>query len=256
MPRPFAKRTIIRRMLRKFFADQFRMLDLLPEYAVSVKRLGWDKAWGPAVLCIAYCILWFRTDPPPWYVTMAFICGLILIVGYYLWRADHIRLIPQLTVADTPHLQETPVEQGNERRIFVRIRTKVLNGFSRHRVSGHLLRVYKRWGDEEWELTEMGERILLDWSHYGAVPITIYPSGGQYLNICWRSSSIDILIPSCTPRPSRWREVFNDSATFRFDVEITSKDCLPVKASVMVTSTGNESNKPTVKVVRTEEAGK
>ena len=235
----------MRNLLQRF--KRFRKEHLLFQYFTLVFTRWQAVLWGGSVLAVAFGWHFVTADwPYPVKVTACVVA--LFFAGYYVWRADHIRLIPKLEVVAKAHLQETPVEQGTERRIFVQIEPKCLTDSPVTECLGHLLRVYKRWGNEEWELTEMNERILLEWSHYGSVPITLYPSGGQYLNICWRTTSLNVIIPACNPRPSRWREVFDSVGTFRFDVEITSRECSPVHASVMVNIDQTEWNKPMVEV--------
>jgi hypothetical protein len=237
------------RRLFRWFRSRFHTFDLLPEYFTAATQRAVDILWGvalPFLVWMAYSL--FKT-PAPWINWLAMVAALFL-AGYYVWRADHVRLLPKLEISEAPHLQETPVEQGTERRIFVQIEPKCLTDSPVVECLGHLLEVYKKWGEGEWELTDMKERLLLEWSHYSSIPITLYPSGGQYLNICWRTNNINMIIPACNPRPSRWREVFDGVGTFRFDIEITAANCSPVRASVMVNTDLTEWNKPKVTVQR------
>ncbi len=189
----------------------------------------------------------FITADWPYPVKVSACVAALFFAGYYVWRADHIRLLPQLEVSTTVHLQETPT-QGKDRRVFVQIEPKCLTDSPVVECQGHLLRVYNRWGKEDWSLTEMRERLLLEWSHYGSIPVTIYPSGGLYLNICWRPDNLRIIVPCCNPVPSRAKEVFDSVGTFRFDIEITAKDCSPIQASVMVNIDETKWNQPKVEV--------
>jgi hypothetical protein len=220
------------------------------EYLGAMWGHAWEIWWGAGVVGLICTALTLYYAPSRWIlgwvVALAF-----LVAGYYTWRPYHIHSIPKFGVAKIPHLQETPVEQGKERRIFVQIEPKCLTDSPVTECRGHLLRVYNRWDKEEWRLTDMSERLLLEWSHYGIVPITLYPSGGQYLNICWRPNNLRVIVPCCSPAPSRWREVFDSVGTFKFDIEITSKECLPVQVSVTVNIDETEWNKPKVTVSNT-----
>jgi len=141
---------------------------------------------------------------------------------------------------------ETPTGVA-ERRVYVQVEPNCLTTAPVSRCEGHLLRVYKRSGDaEEWRLTEMKERLPLEWSRMGQVPVTLYPSGGQYLNVCHRGSQLTVIIPAVHPLPLRWREVFDSVGTFRFEIEITAEDCEPVHAFVDVSLDDREWNTPDV----------
>jgi hypothetical protein len=228
----------------KVRSETFR---LLPDYGKAMAKAWINILFGETVVSAVFLVWWAVTNPknPP--LIFAFVIAMF-VAGYFVWRADHIRLTPKLGISCERHLQETPVEQGKERRVFVQIEPTCLSEAPVIECQGHLLRVYNRWADEEWSLTEMRERLLLDWSHYGTDPITLYPSGGQYLNVCWRQNNIQTLIPCCTPVPSRWREAFDNVGTYKFDIELTAKDCPPVQVSVTVNIDKTEWNQPNVTV--------
>jgi hypothetical protein len=243
------------RTILQWLKERFRSFDYLPEYFHAVRLHFLDVTWGIGVgAAVPYMIYGlyslFKTPPP--LVNWLALVGAVFLAGYYLWRADHTRLLPQLEVATTAHLQETPVEQSGERRIFVQIEPQCVTDSPVTECLGHLLRVYHCWKEGEWDLTNLHERLLLGWSHYGSVPVTLYPSGGQYLNICWRPDHLRMIIPCCDPLPSRWREVFDSVGNFRFDIEITAKDCLPVQVSVIVNIDETEWNRPKVMIIPVE----
>ena len=172
---------------------QFRLLDLFPEYFVSIKRLGWDKAWGPALVCIAYCMWWFSKDGPPWYVTMAFICGLILVTGYYLWREDHIRLIPKLELGDIVVIRIPPNLAAQK---FVQLTVKSANDGTINDCRGQLLRVSK-WSarQSEWQPTQIDGTIDLLWSELDVPNITLEPGAPRRLVIfAIENNNWDILV--------------------------------------------------------------
>jgi len=244
---------------RRWLIKRFRTFDYAADYFKAALGHFGDVFWGAAVgagigsilgVSVPFLILalYSQFQTPPRFLNWLAILFAVILAGYYVWRADHVRLTPKLGISLERHLQETPVEQGKERRVFVQIEPTCLSDAPITECQGHLLRVYNRWAKEAWSLTEMRERLLLEWSHYGAAPITLYPSGGQYLNVCWRQNSIRILIPCSSPVPSRWREEFDNVGTYRFDIEITAKDCPPVQVSVTVNIDETNWNKPEVAV--------
>jgi hypothetical protein len=228
LPRPIGEGSITHLMrIPKFLKSQYHMLDLFPEYINSIKRLGWDKAWGPAVACIAYCVWWFRTAPPPWYVTMAFICGLILIVGYYLWRADHVRLIPQLNIAGT-RLEDMPIPIDEHRadvRTFCQLVPKCLTESPVYECRGHLREV-RRWNVDRWQVTSLGP-LVLRWGNVADNEITLHPGAENVLNVCFITHSTRQVSP-CVDADITWQAVFaafprqpGGVEAYQFDVCIT-----------------------------------
>lgn len=241
------------RTILKWLKGRFRSFDYLPEYFHAVRLHFLDVTWGIGVGAVVPYMIYglyslFKTPPP--LVNWLALVGALFLAGYYLWRADHVRLIPRIEVSCAAHLQETPVIQSHERRVYVQIEPRCMTDSPVVECSGHLLRVYNRWTDtDDWKLTDMDERLLLGWSHYGIAPITLYPSGGQYLNVCWRPNNLNVIVPACDPLPARWKEAFDNVGTYKFDIEITAKDCLPARASVLANIDSTAWNKPTVDVV-------
>src|SRR4051812_21811022 len=85
---------------------RFHTFDLLSDYFLSVKQTAWDLLWGASIPSVAYCAWWF-VETPPARITFAYFLCLFFISGYYLWRADHIRLTPRIGVRGLK-FQSTP----------------------------------------------------------------------------------------------------------------------------------------------------
>src|SRR5947207_806114 len=80
---------------------RFRTFDHLLEYFHAVRLHFLDVIWGIGVgAAVPYMILGlyslFKT-PPPLFNWLAII-GALFLAGYYLWRANHIRLVPSIEV--------------------------------------------------------------------------------------------------------------------------------------------------------------
>jgi len=228
----------------KWFKRRFKELDLLEKY-FPLLFTRWQAAlWGGSVLAVAFG--WhFITADWPYPVKVCACVTALFFAGYYLWRADHVRLLPQLSIGRVV-VQETPTDATGERRaVFVQIEPICMGDAPVEECRGHLLRVYRRYlGENEWTLTQMNERLDLEWSHKGYAPLTLYKSGGQNLNICSHGNGVTIIVPAVSPLPSRWREVFDSTGSFRFDIEITAKDCAPLNASVSVSVDGCKWSEP------------
>lgn len=236
------------------------MLDLFPEYIMSVKNLGWDKAWGPAVLCIAYCLSWFRATPPPWYVTMVFICGLIMIVGYHLWRADHIRLIPKLKISET-RFQDTPVTYGGltvDQRTFVQLIPECLTDAPVYECVGYLQKIEKSIGEDQWEELPLDRNLILNW---GAGKVELHPKSEIPLNVFFVQRDTKQVIPAIKRDADIPVQKFDTALMkepiLRFYVQITCCDRVnghfesipPVGACVEVRFVGPNKLRPQVNLI-------
>jgi hypothetical protein len=64
---------------------------LLWDYWLAVKEHAWETFWGAGVIGIVITIITLYYPPSrtylPWVVAWA-----VLVAGYYVWRADHVRL--------------------------------------------------------------------------------------------------------------------------------------------------------------------
>jgi hypothetical protein len=240
LPRPSGQGSITPRMaFLRFVKAQFLLLDLFPDYIVSIKRLGWDKAWGPAVLCIAYCVWWFRPQPPPWYVTMAFICGLVLITGYYLWRADHVQLIPKLTI-DKSNLQVTAANDGSK-RLFAQLIVKSSSEQSVDDCAGFINEIFK-WSHETgtWR-SVMDQPLPLMWGNIDGLLCTLWPGMAQPLNIFFVANTGDRVgeMHPWNKSVPNWilavLELKRPGDIFKFDILVGAKGGVSVRASLIVT---------------------
>lgn len=181
---------------------------------------------------------------PPWAIALFFIWALI-VAGYFSWRVDHLRLMPKFEIREFC-IQETPTE-GLQRKVYVQLIPRCLTDATIKECQGNLLRVFKQIvGGSDWALTAMNEPLHLEWSYHGAGPLMLKPGIDQRLNVCFRINDLSMLIPTVIPLPSRWRDVFNSTGTFRFDIRVTAEDCAAVDVSIAVSLDDCEWNKPKV----------
>lgn len=87
----------------------------------------------------------------------------LLIAGYYVWRADHVRLVPTLETGDI-HRKYTRTDKPNEKRRFVQVAVKCRTEGPVEDCGGQLLGVFKLVNGG-WETTQIDETNDLLWSY-------------------------------------------------------------------------------------------
>jgi hypothetical protein len=90
---------------------------------------------------------------------------------------------------------------------------------------------------------------VLEWSLSGYSPRDLYPNIPQRLNVCFRANTFEIIQPTLQAPPLSWFETFDTTASFRFDIQITSSDCAPANVSVSVCISGRKWNEPAVRIL-------
>ena len=225
-----------------------------------------------AMLILASTIYSFLTTPQPfvdiplplpfalpklplaWAAVIALV-GIAFIVfegGYRLQREGCARLVPKFAVKQYEILP-TPTTQVNVNRTYVQVVPKCLTDAPVHGCQGHLLRVYRKSGDEEnWQPTAMKEPLALGWSTKDTSPLTLQPGIDQRLNVCFRDNHPTAkLIPATSDfTPLLWGTIPNPAGIFRFEIRVTASDCPSVDISVDVTFDRCEWDKPIVKLTQ------
>jgi hypothetical protein len=252
LPRPRQGSRLLPIMHRfwKFLKAHYRAYDLLSDYLRSIKHAGWDVIWAPLLPSIAYWLLWFRPNPPAWWVTLIYAVWVVIISSYFIWRPLHVRLTPQFDVRKLIPMP-TETETKREMNMFIQIVPECLSDAPVLECSGRLLRVCKRHSDdEEWAVTNLNAPMYLGWDYYGCDPLTIHKGIEQRLNVCYWSSAHLFILPAITPMPSKVRVIFNSTGTFKFDIRITAKECEPVDVAVTVNLDSREWDKPVLKLIK------
>ena len=234
------------RPIGQWFKRRFKELDHLEEY-FPLLFTRWQAAiWGGSVLAVAFG--WrFITSDWPYPVKLTACVVALFFAGYYVWRADHLKLIPKLEVKRFC-LQRTRTTDPNEFRVYVQVIPECLTKAPVNGCLGKLLRVRKRSAPNvEWETTELNEPLDLEWSYDAAHPLSINPGVGQRLNVCWISNIAEQIVPTVSPLPLHYQSVFNHTDTFRFDIHIIATDCPPVDVSLSI-RIGDKWDKPFVEI--------
>ncbi len=81
----------------KWLNKRFGTFDLLPEYFTAAGQQIQNVLWG-ALLPFLVWGIWFIVGTPPVWINWTAVLLALFIAGYYVWRADHIRLEKKLEV--------------------------------------------------------------------------------------------------------------------------------------------------------------
>jgi hypothetical protein len=235
---------------RRWIKRRFQELDFLEKY-FRILFTRWQAAiWGGSVLAVAFSWHFITSDWPP-YVKLTMCVVALFFAGYYVWRTDHIRLTPKFVVTKLCPPNETDTEDTNQTNLFIQIIPECLSDAPVHGCRARVLQVSKRFENEdEWRLTTMDSPLFLEWDYYGACEFTLEPGIRQRLNICWWSNRSRLIIPSVNPLPSKFRNVFNDFETFKFDIRFTAREAEPVDVSVLVSLRNRGWNNPIISLVQ------
>ncbi len=158
---------------------------------------------------------------------------------------------PEIRCTKLCPANETDTEDANQTNLFIQIIPECLSDAPVHGCRARVLQVSKRFeDDDEWQLTNMDSPLFLEWDYYGACEFTLEPGIRQRLNICWWSNRSRLIIPSVNPLPSKFRNVFNDLDTFKFDIRFTARDAEPVNVSVLVSLRNRGWNNPIISLIQ------
>jgi hypothetical protein len=75
----------------KWLNKRFGTFDLLPEYFTAAAGAMQNILWGALLPFLAWGI-WFIVGTPPMWINATAIGVALFLAGYYVWRADHVRL--------------------------------------------------------------------------------------------------------------------------------------------------------------------
>jgi hypothetical protein len=219
----------------------FRTFDHFPEYTRSALSSWNGILWGGSVTAALFLFLGAlglatKTAIYCWLVTALF------MAGYYVWRADHIRLMPKF-VFDQIDIQPTPLVNTSTGQtgscIYLQLYPRCLTDADIENCEPWLRSTCSRSDETEvWKLTEMNESVRLGWSHDDDPrrvppfpPITLQSGNERRLNVVCITSDNSIH-PIVHPTPLRAIEVLTCDKEFLFDIVIRGKDCPHVRLFV------------------------
>lgn len=238
LPRPFVGRSIL---AMYGFSRGFRAFvegfdwRLIRDYWKAVREHAWEIFWGSGVPGIIFTVYTLYYAPArvylPWAVAWA-----ILVAGYFIWRADHVRLVPKLGIGDiTMKYSGVGREHPDKKRRYVQVLVKCETEGPIKDCRGQLLNISK-WaeGAGEWYATHINETLDLEWSFVNdpQTVISLEHGAPRQLNVFWvENTHRDVVI--CTRFHPRLKVAPLDR--FKFDVRVAGEECPPVYASFEVT---------------------
>jgi hypothetical protein len=177
---------------------------------------------------VAYWLLWFRPNPPSGWITLIYALWIIFVSGYFLWRADHLRLIPQLDVIGTrfEDMQIALNEHLGEVRTFCQLVPKCKTESPVYECTGHLMQV-RRWSRNAWEITDLGP-LTLRWGNVQDNEITLHPGAENVLNVFYIRHS-DRQVCPYVDADITWEKVYStfirraaeEMEAYQFDICLT-----------------------------------
>jgi hypothetical protein len=91
---------------------RFSTFDLLPEYFTSAASEMQNILWGALLPFLAWGI-WFIVSTPPTWINVTALGLALFMAGYYVWRADHVRLQQKIEVTQVrSHTWDRQGRQG------------------------------------------------------------------------------------------------------------------------------------------------
>jgi hypothetical protein len=161
------------------------------------------------------------------WIRVAVFLWVLVIAGYYAWRADHLILMPKITLRfenRMPFKQPSPMEGIVGVKMFFRVFPDCSSPVPN--CTGHLLAVYREI-DGHWKPTLFNEAVLLTWADGRVGPITIEPRIGPYLNVFCTDSDEKEIMPCLAHPMLRTSAMFRKRSeekhmTFRFDIQVTN----------------------------------
>lgn len=160
----------------------------LPDYFAAV-RIEWvNVAWGVGVPAVAFILLWsLDVIESPKTIAYFFVWALFM-AGYYLWRANYVRLLPKFEIRRY-RIQPSP-NRPTGRSVWVQLELECMTDAIIEECQGWLLDIRHRYpensgiGDDEWEETAINEPLALGWSISDSYdPVTLYPGVPKRLNV-------------------------------------------------------------------------
>jgi hypothetical protein len=220
----------MRNWLQKF--KKFRREHLLFQYFTLVFTKWQAVLWGGSMLAVLWGIAFIVVNSLPasltWINWVAVIIALFF-AGYYIWRVDHVRLIPKLDIDDLS-MKYAPMGADKKRR-FVQIRVKCKTEGLIEDCRGQLLRILK-WSDGKWEPTHIDEALDLWWSFVDGPTVRLEDGAPRHLNV--------FFVENTSRNAITWSQIqlrlpYAPLDIFKFVVRVAAKDCPAEYISLRVT---------------------
>jgi hypothetical protein len=225
--------------MRRIFSwlkTRFETFALLPDYGKATAKQWMNILFGETVLGAVFLIWWALTNPknPP--LILIFVAAAIL-AGYFVWRADHVRLVPKFRLGDVGLRWVGMASTSTERRRYVYLQVECETEGEVKNCRGQLLRV-SRWsssptdGAGRWEVTHLNETLDLLWSYVDKTHVDLEYGAARQLNIFYVHNR-DRRMVTCAQYNPNLETI--PSERFKFDVRVAGDECLPRCTSIEVT---------------------
>ena len=155
--------------------------------------------WG-ALLPFLVWGIWFIVSSPPLWINITAVGLALFLAGYYVWRADHIQLIPGVRIAGTKY-KSTPfinARHDRDHRTFSQVVVRCLEKSPVYECVGRLQRV-ERLRDNEWEEVDIDGGLVLQWSNERQRSIEQHPGAEKALNVFYVEHSSREILPCVNP---------------------------------------------------------
>lgn len=216
--------------MRRIFTwlnKRFGTFDLLPEYFTAAGQQIQNVLWGALLPFLAWGI-WFIVGTPPTWVNATAVGVALFLSGYYVWRADHIRLQQRIKIGRVTRQRWTvPIEhgipgatRGADAFYFEVIGTS--EAMSMHNVHVSLAEIIPQVENFEWLPVPLRQKHDHNW--HGAKEFDLNPS--ERKNIDFISALVgddffDVmhLVPGVNQRVP-----VESGRHYRLKVEVTAQD--------------------------------
>jgi len=208
---------------------------LIRDYSKAVREHGWEILCCAGPVGIAFGILTLYYTPSRSLLGLLF-GWIVLVAGYYVWRADHLRLMPKLGIGDVNMIYAGAGVPDKKRR-FVQILIECTTEGPIENCRGQLLRILKL-SDGKWEPTHIDEPLDLLWSFVDEPILTLEHGAPRRLNVFIVENTSRTIVPWTRIKP---KLPSAPSDIFRFDVRVAGDDC-PAKYIPLKVTFGDQWN--------------
>jgi hypothetical protein len=182
------------------------------------------------LLAVLWGIYFIVGNPRAW-INWAAVILALFVAGYYIWRADHLRLMPKLKITEA-RFQGTPVERNQmivDERTFIQLIPKCLTESPVYECMAYLQRLDRLTADNQWEETALDRNVILNW---GEDRVVLHPGAEKPLNVFFIQHRTKQIIPAVRsdadiPWP-KFDSIFarkpEGIGAFRFYIQITCSD--------------------------------
>ena len=218
----------------RWFRRRHQELDLLGEYFRLVFTRWQSLLWGGSALAVGWGLRFLVGEWPPWVNWMAVFIAL-LFAGYYVWRVDHVQLIPRLKLGEVRKFA-VRANDGSE-RLFVQIPVKCGSSGHVEDCQGHVIAVSRWSADNKYWETLIDEGLPVLWGNIDQPSCKIWPGIIRPLNILYIDNVIGRIV-LWDGKGLNWvTDVFDKmipSDVLKFDVLVTAHECAPMNATFKV----------------------